>query len=87
MTQLTWDVRVVDVYLQRVLMLVDSGARSRVKPVWLSRVLKAQSKDGGWSAFQALIQVGPELAMGFSSAVIGLGVSKRISIPQRMACF
>lgn len=72
-TQLTWDVRVVDVYLQRVLMLVDSGAGSRVKPIWLSRVLEAQGKDGGWSAFQALIPVGPELAMGFSSAVVGLG--------------
>lgn len=72
-TQLTWDVRVIDVYLQRVLMLVDSGAGNRVKPVWLSRVLEAQGKDGGWSAFQALIPVGPELAMGFSSAVVGLG--------------
>lgn len=72
-TQLTWDVRVVDVYLQRVLMLVDSGAGSRVKPIWLSRILEAQGKDGGWSAFQAVIPVGPELAMGFSSAVVGLG--------------
>lgn len=72
-TQLTWDVRVVDVYLQRVLMLVDSGAVSRVKPIWLLRILEAQGKDGGWSAFQALVPVGPELAVGFSSSVVGLG--------------
>lgn len=72
-TQLIWDVRVVDVYLQRVLMLVESGAENRVKPIWISRVLKAQGKDGGWSDFQSLIPVGPELMVGFSSAVIGLG--------------
>lgn len=72
-TQLTWDVRVVDVYLQRVLMLVDSGAGSRVKPIWISRILDAQGKDGGWSGFHALIPVGPELAVGFSGAVVGLG--------------
>lgn len=71
-TQLTWDVRVVDVYLQRVLMLVDSGAGSRVKPIWLSRILDAQGKDGGWSSFQALVPVWSELAVGFSGAGIGL---------------
>ena len=32
-TQLTWDPRVVDVYMQRVLILVESGAGNLVKPV------------------------------------------------------
>jgi hypothetical protein len=45
---LTWDVRVVDVYVQRILMLVESGAGARLKPVWLSKVLDAQQRDGGF---------------------------------------
>lgn len=71
--QLTWDFRIVDVYFQRVLMLVDSGAGSRVKPIWISRVLDAQGRDGAWSDFQTLIPLGPELGVGFSRLVVGLG--------------
>lgn len=56
--QLTWDVRVVDVYLQRVLMLVDSGARARVKPVWLQRVVDAQLPDGGWGGLDPILALG-----------------------------
>jgi len=72
-TQLTWDFRVVDAYLQRVLMLVDSGAVSRVKPIWLTRVMEAQGKDGGWSDFRTIIPLGSEYAIGFSRHVVGLG--------------
>lgn len=38
--ELTWDFRVGDAYIQRVLMLVDSGAYDQVKPIWISRVLE-----------------------------------------------
>lgn len=56
--QLTWDPRIVDVYMQRILMLVESGGQSLVKPVWLNNILGAQQPDGGWSPFMPLIPVG-----------------------------
>ena len=66
--QLTWDPRVVDVYLQRVLMLVESGARESVKPVWLHRILDAQRSDGGWSEIDSLISFGDgEGSFGFNA--------------------
>ena len=62
--QLKWDPRVVDVYMQRVLMLVKSGADSSVKPVWLWRLMDAQLEDGGWSPFMPLIPVGNGRSIG-----------------------
>ena len=72
-TQLTWDPRVVDVYLQRVLMLVDSGAPERVKPRWLQRVLAAQLPDGSWSRLQPLLPLGGGRYFGFSDRLAGVG--------------
>lgn len=57
-TQLIWDTRVVDVYMQRVLMLVESGGTELVKPVWVHRLVKAQQADGGWADFIPLIPLG-----------------------------
>lgn len=71
--QLTWDPRVVDVYIQRVLMLVDSGAADRVKPRWLHRVLDAQLPDGGWSALQPLVPLGGGRYFGFIAKFAGTG--------------
>ena len=65
--QLRYDPRVVDVYVQRVLMLVDSGAVERVKPRWLQRVLDAQQSDGGWSDMQPLTPVGGGRYFGFGA--------------------
>jgi hypothetical protein len=62
--QLTWDFRVVDVYMQRVLMLVASGARDAVKPIWLRQLLKAQQADGGWSNFMPLLPIGNDRYIG-----------------------
>ena len=56
--QLTWDPRVVDVYLQRVLMLAESGNPDAIKPVWLQSVINAQRPDGGWSGLEPLLPVG-----------------------------
>ena len=71
--QLTWDPRVVDVYLQRVLMLVESGARESVKPVWLHRVVEAQLSDGGWGPIDAPIDVGDgAVSLGFDARGITL---------------
>ena len=65
--QLLWDPRVVDVYLQRVLMLVESGAGDRVKSAWLRNILDAQSTDGGWSGFEPLVPVTGGKSIGFSA--------------------
>lgn len=62
--QLTWDPRLVDVYMQRVLMLVDSGSVNRVKPIWLDRILNAQQPDGGWSPFMPLLSIGGDRYIG-----------------------
>lgn len=66
-TQLRYDPRVIDVYIQRVLMLVDSGASERVNPRWLERVIDAQQKDGGWSRMQPLIPVGGGKYLAFDA--------------------
>lgn len=74
--QLTWDPRVVDVYLQRVLMgLQRPDSRSLVKPVWINRAARAQQPDGGWSAFQPIVNLGFS-HLGFSSRLIGFGHPK-----------
>jgi hypothetical protein len=71
--QLTWDPRVVDVYVQRVLMLVDSGAANRVKPRWLERMLAAQLNDGSWSNLQPLVPIGGGHYIGFNERLLGVG--------------
>jgi hypothetical protein len=65
--QLRYDPRVVDVYIQRVLMLVDSGAGQRVESRWLQRVLDAQLDDGGWSDMQPLQPLGGGRYWGFGA--------------------
>jgi hypothetical protein len=72
-SQLTWDPRVVDVYLQRVLMLIDSGAPDRVRPRWMQRVLEAQLSDGSWSNMQPLVPVGGGRYFGFDARLAGVG--------------
>ncbi len=64
--QLTWDPRVVDVYLQRVLMLVESGAADTVKPVWLKQLADAQQPDGGWSPFMPVVPIGGGRSIGIN---------------------
>jgi len=63
--ELVLDPRVVDVYLQRVLLLVDTGASDLLKPVWIRRILDAQLADGGWPAIQPLLSLGNNFAFGF----------------------
>jgi hypothetical protein len=72
--QLRYDPRVVDVYIQRVLMLVDSGAMDRINPRWVERVIAAQQADGGWSDIQPLIPVGGGKYLGFNSKAVTVGV-------------
>lgn len=75
-TQLAFDPRVVDVYVQRVLMLEDSGAAARVKPRWIERALAAQRPDGGWSDMQPLLPVGGGRYFGFGSKLFTIAVPR-----------
>lgn len=74
--QLTLDIRVVDVYLQRVLMLLITGAEQEVKPVWIQRILDHQLDDGGWGDFVPLIPVSDGKSFGFSSKILSMGKEK-----------
>ena len=49
LSELRWDYRVEDAYLQKVWTLIESGRRNEVKPVWVRRILEAQEADGGWT--------------------------------------
>ena len=71
--QLTLDIRVVDVYLQRVLMLLITGAEEEVKPVWIQQVVDHQLADGGWGDFVSLVPASGERSLGFSSKFLSLG--------------
>ena len=48
LTELRWDFRVEDAYLQKVMTLLESGRRKDIKPSWIKRILDAQRADGGW---------------------------------------
>ncbi|NCQ34273.1 hypothetical protein GW813_04165 [bacterium] len=74
--QLTWDVRVVDVYIQRVLMLAESGAAERIKPIWLRRVLDAQMSDGGWSGTRPIVAAGLATPLCFTQSGVAFTVPR-----------
>lgn len=52
--QLRWDFRLEDAYIQKVLVLVESGRRADVKAIWLRRILDAQRPDGGWDGIDVI---------------------------------
>lgn len=54
LTELRWDFRVEDPYMQKVLMLVASGRRRDVRAIWLRRILDAQQPDGGWNGVDVI---------------------------------
>ncbi len=54
LAELRWDFRVEDAYLQKVMVLVESGRRKDIKPVWIRRVLEAQRADGGWNGVDVI---------------------------------
>jgi hypothetical protein len=69
-TELTWDPRIIEAFIQRVLMLVDSGAIDRVKPVWIQRILDAQNIDGGWGGLDPILRVPNGKVLGFYRTTI-----------------
>ena len=44
-----WDVRVTDLYLQRVAFLLHAGHPELVRRRWVERILGKQEADGGWT--------------------------------------
>lgn len=54
LSELHWDFRLEDAYLQKVLTLVESGRRQDVKAVWIRRILDAQRPDGGWDGVDVI---------------------------------
>ncbi len=68
-SELTWDFRVGDAYIQRVLMLVDTGAYDQVKPVWVSNILEAQDDDGSWDDLDPVLYLGNDYVLAHSSAL------------------
>jgi len=74
--QLTFDIRVVDVYLQRVLMLLITGAEKDIKPVWIHQLIDHQLDDGGWSNFVELLPLPGEKSLGFSPKILSIGNAK-----------
>lgn len=72
--QLRFDPRVVDVYIQRLLMLVDSDAAYQIQSRWLERAMTNQLADGGWDDLDPIITIG-EIALGFDTS--GFAMRKR----------
>lgn len=68
-SELTWDYRVGDAYIQRVLMLVDTGASNQVKPVWISNILKAQNADGSWDDLDPILPLGNGYVLAHTSTL------------------
>lgn len=71
-TRLIFDPRIVDVYIQRVLMLVESGAAQRVSAAWIWNILDAQYDDGGWGDFHPWVPVDSSRHLGFAGRSIGI---------------
>jgi len=67
--ELTYDFRVTDSYLQRVLMLAESGNFDAIKPVWVQRILDAQNADGGWGDLHPVLPLGNDRYFGWSSTL------------------
>lgn len=66
-SELTWDFRVGDAYLQRNLMLAEAGRIDLIKPVWIQRILEAQNPDGGWDDVHPIMTLMGGKILGLSS--------------------
>ncbi len=62
-TQIARDPRIGDVFMQRVLLLLENN--KPVKPVWIKNILKEQRPDGGWANFYRLFNITDTWEFGF----------------------
>jgi hypothetical protein len=74
--QLTWDPRLLDQYIQRVLMLLDTGAAYLVKAVWVHRIIEGSQEGGGWSPNCVIIDLPGNNDLILTRNFIGLGQSR-----------
>ena len=70
LTELNWDFRVEDAYLQKVWTLIESGRRNDIKAVWVRRILDAQRADGGWSGPDIIAPLPGERAFFWQGSLI-----------------
>lgn len=45
-----WDIRVTDLYLQRVSFILAAGRADLIRPRWVERIIANQEPDGGWTS-------------------------------------
>jgi hypothetical protein len=69
--QLFLDPRVVDVYLQRVLMLALTGDFDSISASWIRQILDAQFDEGGWDSNSLIFSWGSDDHIGFKSNGFG----------------
>ena len=70
--ELFYDPRVLDVYIQRAMMLYESGRPDLVKHSWIRNILDQQHDDGGWGNFQPLLKLnGQYVGFGHGASVTG----------------
>lgn len=72
-TALGRDPRVGDAYLQRVALLLESGASERINPAWIRRLMDAQNDDGGWDDVHPLLGLPGGRALGLTSVGLHAG--------------
>lgn len=70
LSELNWDFRVEDAYLQKVWTLVESGRRNEIKAVWVRRILQAQQADGGWTGSHIIVPLPAGRAVFWSGSLI-----------------
>lgn len=68
-SELTWDFRVGDAYIQRVLMLTETGAHDSVKPIWIKNILNAQNEDGSWDDLHPILYLGNDRYLSHTSTL------------------
>ena len=68
--QLFYDFRLVDVYLQRVMILYENDNSNLVNPQWLVNIIAAQNIDGGWDDFQPIIALSNQKYLGVGAKSI-----------------
>jgi len=66
-SELTWDFRVGDAYIQRVTMLKDSGAFEKIKPFWIKQILNAQNEDGSWDDLDPILYLSEDKVFALTS--------------------
>lgn len=68
-SELKWDFRVGDSYIQRVLMLLETGAYNMVKPIWIKNILDAQNENGSWDDLYPVLSLGNGSVLALTSTL------------------